>query len=151
VILDIALPFSYEWILLGSRLLVAVLLLLFFWRVLITVQRESALNVAGGRQMMLGLLDGADQIVRGFRLSRRKPMLIGRDAEADIVVTDRSVSGRHAVVRYTEGEWTVADLESRNGTFVNGQLIVSGIPILEGDVVQCGAVRFLLVHDESGF
>jgi pSer/pThr/pTyr-binding forkhead associated (FHA) protein len=151
VILDIALPVSYQWILLGSRILVAFLLLLFFWRVLIIVQRESAMNVADGRLMMLGLLDQSDQIVRGFRLSRRKPLLIGRDADNDIVVTDRSVSGRHAVVRFAEGEWTVSDLESRNGTFVNGQPLLSVIPIHEGDVVQCGAVRFLLVNDESRF
>jgi len=149
--LDIALPVPYDWVLLGSRLLVATLLLLFFWRVLVIVQREMTLQQSGSRQMMLGLLGTDDHMISAFRLSRRRPISIGRDGTNDIVVTDRSVSGSHALVQFNESEWVLTDLDSRNGTFLNGQPVVTPIQMREGDVVQCGAVRFLLAIDQSGF
>jgi pSer/pThr/pTyr-binding forkhead associated (FHA) protein len=149
--LDIALPVPYDWVLLGSRLLVATLLLLFFWRVLVIVQREMTLQQSGSRQMMLGLLGTDDHTISAFRLSRRRSNSIGRDGTNDIVVTDRSVSGSHAMVQFTESEWVLTDLGSRNGTFLNGQPVVTPIQMREGDVVQCGAVRFLLAIDQSGF
>jgi hypothetical protein len=150
VIADIALPISYDWFLLGTRVLIAAILLGFLWRVLIVVGRESLLGSPAGGQLSLALLDEFDQPVRGFRLSRRKPMTIGRDTSNDIVLADRSVSGHHAVVRYMNGEWVLADLDSRNGTYVNGAAIATETSILEHDVVQFGAVRLqMLTHESS--
>ena len=76
-------------------------------------------------------------------------MTIGRDASNDIVLTDRSVSGHHAVIRFMQGEWVLADLESRNGTYVNGATIAAETSISERDVVQFGAVRLQMVSNES--
>ncbi|HQY30265.1 MAG TPA: FHA domain-containing protein [Thermomicrobiales bacterium] len=151
MIADITLPVSYDWVLLGSRIGIAALLLIFLWRVLVVVQREAQSGVAGGRLYGLGLLNGNDQVIRTFRLSRRKPNLIGRDATSDVVVRDSSVSNRHALVRFADGEWTVTDLESRNGTYLNDQIISNRAAIQEGDVLQLGAVRLVLMTDETGF
>jgi hypothetical protein len=150
LIADIALPIPYDWFLLGTRVLIAAILLGFLWRVLIVVGRESLLGSPAGGQLSLALLDEFDQPVRGFRLSRRTPMTIGRDPTNDIVLADRSVSGHHAVVRYMNGEWVLADLDSRNGTYVNGAAIATETSILEHDVVQFGAVRLqMLTHESS--
>ena len=149
MIADIALPIPYDWFLLGSRLVIAAILLVFLWRVMIVVGRDALMLGAAGGQVSLALLDDADRPVRGFRLSRRKPMTIGRDASNDIVLTDRSVSGHHAVIRMMQGEWVLADLESRNGTYVNGAAIATETSISEQDVVQFGAVRLQLVSHES--
>ena len=149
MIADIALPISYDWFLLGTRLLIAAILLVFLWRVMIVVGRDALTMGAAGSQVSLALLDEADHPVRGFRLSRRKPMTIGRDTSNDIVLTDRSVSGHHAVIRLMQGEWVLADLESRNGTYVNGAAIATETSISEQDVVQFGAVRLQLVSHES--
>jgi hypothetical protein len=150
VIADIALPVPYDWFLLGTRVLIAAILLGFLWRVLIVVGREALLGSPAGGQLSLALLDEFDQPVRGFRLSRRTPMTIGRDPTNDIVLADRSVSGHHAVVRYMNGEWVLADLDSRNGTYVNGAAIATETSILEHDVVQFGAVRLqMLTHESS--
>lgn len=149
MIADIALPIPYDWFLLGSRLVIAAILLVFLWRVMIVVGRDALMVGAAGSQVSLALLDDADRPVRGFRLSRRKPMTIGRDASNDIVLTDRSVSGHHAVIRMMQGEWVLADLESRNGTYVNGAAIATETSISEQDVVQFGAVRLQLVSHES--
>ncbi|HET7055873.1 MAG TPA: FHA domain-containing protein [Thermomicrobiales bacterium] len=150
MIADIALPIPYDWFLLATRVLIAAILLGFLWRVLIVVGREALLTAPAGGQLSLALLDEFDQPVRGFRLSRRKPMTIGRDPSNDIVLADRSVSGNHAVIRYLGGEWVLADLDSRNGTYVNGAAIATETSISEHDVVQFGAVRLqMLTHESS--
>ena len=151
MIADLALPISYDWFLLGTRILVALILLGFLWRVMIVVGRDSLLISPSTSQVSLALLDSFDQPVRGFRLSRRKPLTIGRDSANDIVLTDRSVSGHHAVIRLIHGEWVLSDLDSRNGTYVNGSAIAAETSISEFDVVQFGAVRLQLIPQESLF
>src|SRR5262245_10083754 len=52
-----------------------------------------------------------------------KIVVIGRDASCDIVVRRDQTSSRHAMVLQTGGAWYVEDLDSVNGTFVNGMRI----------------------------
>lgn len=149
VISDILLPVSFDWFELGSRLLLTGLLLLFLWRVMISVRRDSLRMPGAGQSFSLVLLDDQNMPLRGFRLSRRRPVTIGRDATNDVVLADRSVSSHHAVLRRVESEWVLADLESRNGTYLNGEQVRPESGIRTGDVVQFGAIRLQLVSDES--
>jgi hypothetical protein len=50
----------------------------------------------------------------------RYPILVGRGPDMDVTVWDRSVSRRHAELDWRDDVWTVRDLESTNGTRVNG-------------------------------
>ena len=146
---DLSLPIPYDWFLLSTRILLALILLGFLWRVIIIVARDSLQSTFAAGQFALALLGEDDRPVQGFRLSRRRPMTIGRDASNDIVLTDRSVSAHHAVVRFLQGEWVLADLNSRNGTWINGQAVVAETSISQSDVVQFGAVRLRLLVQES--
>lgn len=146
---DIVLPVPYDWFLLGTRVVIVLILLGFLWRVMIVVARDAMSVSPALSQASLAVLDYADKPVRGFRLSRRKPLTIGRDSSNDIVLTDPSVSGHHAVIRLVRGEWVLADLNSRNGTYVNGSAIATETGISELDIVQFGAVRLQLILDES--
>lgn len=47
-------------------------------------------------------------------------LVLGRHHRCDVVVADPSVSRRHARLVFRDGNWVVQDLESTNGTFVNG-------------------------------
>lgn len=47
-------------------------------------------------------------------------LLLGRHHHCDVVVTDPTVSRRHARLTFRDGNWVVQDLDSTNGTFVNG-------------------------------
>ena len=47
-------------------------------------------------------------------------MLIGRHHGCDLVLSDLSVSRRHLRMIFRDGQWILQDLESRNGTIVNG-------------------------------
>ncbi len=63
---------------------------------------------------------------------------LGREAINRLVLDDRSVSRRHCVVRREGKSFKIVDLDSRNGTFVNGKRITGRHPIANGDVVQFG-------------
>jgi hypothetical protein len=62
---------------------------------------------------------------------------IGR-RDCDVVIADREVSRRHAVIRATVQGFVLEDLDSSNGTFVNGRRIAAPHPLTEGDEVQFG-------------
>jgi pSer/pThr/pTyr-binding forkhead associated (FHA) protein len=69
---------------------------------------------------------------------------LGRDVNNAIVVDDQFASAQHAVLTFRGRSWYVQDLESTNGTFVNGQPVEGAIPIGYGDEIQVGQVRFRL-------
>lgn len=66
------------------------------------------------------------------------PMIIGRRENCDIIITDSSVSRRHARVEYYQGSFKLSDLGSTNGTFVNGVRIDKKV-IEPGDAVKFGS------------
>ncbi len=78
---------------------------------------------------------------RTFPLSR-PVTVIGRSAPADIVVDDDSVSRRHVEIRKTGDGYTVRDLGSANGVFINSDAI-SEAPLANGDEVRLGVVSFV--------
>jgi DNA-binding CsgD family transcriptional regulator len=63
----------------------------------------------------------------------------------DIQLDDDSVSRRHAQLRIVDGDPTIEDLESRNGTRVNGQKIAAPATLSVGDRVCLGDSEFELV------
>lgn len=67
---------------------------------------------------------------------------IGRErSAADLVVSDPNVSRRHAELTYTGSDWTLEDLNSTNGTFVNNRRIMR-CPLRDGDVLTFGLSKF---------
>lgn len=65
-------------------------------------------------------------------------VLIGRNPECSLVLSDEFASGRHARV-YPEGDqWFIDDLGSTNGTFVGPQRIGEHVPLHEGSRVRIG-------------
>lgn len=73
----------------------------------------------------------------------------GRLASLEIVLDDSSVSRKHAEVRLAnDSEWVVKDLESTNGTYVNGHRVPAGgeVPLKPRDVVQFGKVALVAEH-----
>jgi S1-C subfamily serine protease len=79
----------------------------------------------------------------GFRDAFDKSFIaFGRDPLADVRFDperDLDVSTKHAAVVLSGAGWAVRDLNSRNGTFVNGQRVESDTVLFDGDVIRCGA------------
>jgi FHA domain/DUF1707 SHOCT-like domain len=63
---------------------------------------------------------------------------IGRDASCDLAIPDMTVSRRHAQLERTKDGWLITDLESTNGTRVNGWRVRGKVPVRAGDVVSFG-------------
>jgi pSer/pThr/pTyr-binding forkhead associated (FHA) protein len=66
---------------------------------------------------------------------------IGRGTTADVVIPDRAVSRVHASVRVDGQTVVVEDLDSSNGTLVNGEPIVAARRLAPGDVVTVGSTE----------
>ena len=66
----------------------------------------------------------------------------GRHPESEIFLDDVTVSRRHAEFRRTAGGWTVADVGSLNGTYVNRDRIDS-VELQDADEVQIGKYRLV--------
>lgn len=69
-------------------------------------------------------------------------VLIGRHASADIRLPDLSVSRYHAMMTVSEGVWTIRDIGSKSGLFVNGSLIQEAV-LHENDVIKLGNRRLI--------
>ena len=65
---------------------------------------------------------------------------IGRDASCDLAIADMSVSRLHAQLERTPEGWLLSDLESTNGTRVNGWRVRGKIPVRAGDLVSFGSL-----------
>jgi hypothetical protein len=74
------------------------------------------------------------------------PLVLGRRESCDIVFPDESVSRRHAMFEPRQGKWQITDLESTNGTFVNGERIRNKI-LEHGDSVKFGAALCIFKVD----
>lgn len=75
-----------------------------------------------------------------------EPLLIGRDPENDLVLDDRRVSRRHAEVRLRLGRYTLYDLQSTNGTYVNGRRVAE-VVLADGDRVVIGGAELVMLQE----
>jgi pSer/pThr/pTyr-binding forkhead associated (FHA) protein len=72
---------------------------------------------------------------------------IGRSQDNDVVIDDIEVSRRHALLSWADGEATIRDLNSANGTTVNGQSISTNRPLRNGDVIGLGTTSLTYYND----
>jgi putative nucleotidyltransferase with HDIG domain len=90
-------------------------------------------------------LKGISGEVKGKAWESSNVLRAGRLGTLEIVLDDASVSRRHAEVRAAETGWWVRDLESTNGTYVNGVRLGSGERQLHTrDIVQFGKVAMMV-------
>ena len=82
--------------------------------------------------------------LKNQRLSVRTPVFnIGRADYNDIVFPDPSVSTTHAKLQRREGVWVIVDLESTNGTFVDGERVKGESPLAPGALLRFGDVQLV--------
>ena len=78
-----------------------------------------------------------------------RSVIIGRggaDVKCDIVLTERQVSRQHAEIYLDRGRYYLRDLGSKNGTYVNGQLVAEAVELYDNDAIQialCERIRFI--------
>ena len=95
-------------------------------------------------------LRGISGEIKGQLWESQTILRAGRLASLEIALDDSSVSRRHAEVRFVDEGWSVRDLESTNGTYVNGVRIGPGEqPLKTGDIVQFGKVALIVELNEE--
>ena len=75
--------------------------------------------------------------MHGREVTLLSGITLGRD-DCDVVLSDPEVSRRHAVVAESPDGFTIEDLGSTNGTWVNGERIDHPHPVRAGDEVRFG-------------
>src|SRR4051812_7817013 len=95
----------------------------------------------GGR--LVSLVDGKEYPIPDGGV------VIGRDASADVVVAQTSVSRRHAQVMPSANGYVVNDL-STNGIFVNGEKVNASQSLSRADVIRVGTEEFRFYADVAG-
>ena len=93
--------------------------------------------------LMLQVIKGPDR-GRVYPLPEGEPQLIGRSTEA-LPMEDTAVSRRHAELTPDDGTWYVRDLDSANGTMVNGEPLTGRRKLSPGDELACGETVFRLI------
>jgi hypothetical protein len=68
-------------------------------------------------------------------------LVLGRDQTCDLILDEKTVSAEHARLSYHHGNWWVEDLHSRNGTFLNLDLLAAQAVLTSGDELQVGQVK----------
>ncbi len=71
---------------------------------------------------------------------------IGRSIDCDIVIASKSISRENTRIRQEGRFWFVEDLGSTNGTYLNGERIISSMNLRDGDSIKVGDVTFIF-HD----
>lgn len=81
-------------------------------------------------------------------VTEKKRISIGRTNDNDIVIENRGVSRKHAMIEFNENAAVVIDNESLNGTFVNNRKITEEV-LRDDDIITIGKYS-LIYHAESG-
>jgi pSer/pThr/pTyr-binding forkhead associated (FHA) protein len=89
---------------------------------------------------------------RTFRIER-PVCAIGRGEQNDVRLNDTSVSSSHATLLLKRGTWYVVDLQSANGTYVDGYRVATERALADGGSVRVGDIvmrfRLMAAHRES--
>lgn len=89
------------------------------------------------------------EVMRGASIDVDKsPLYIGSGTPADLQIMDSTVSYVHARIDFRAGNLYISDLESTNGTRINGEEVFTETKLSNSDIIQIGGVEVLL-DDES--
>jgi hypothetical protein len=76
-------------------------------------------------------------------------LTVGRAQTAGVYLDDKTLSREHTKFYIENGKLFVRDLESKNGTYLNGTLIRNTQPLKHGDRVKVGVATFTVLTDDA--
>src|SRR5688572_20657827 len=82
-------------------------------------------------------IESADGTRQRFHLWKER-VTVGRARSCDVFLPDQWLSRQHAEIRLRNGDYFVADLESKNGTLLNGERVGEERKLRHGDVISLG-------------
>lgn len=148
---------SFDWFILGLRLAFIGLIFAFLaWVARASIRELVVLGQATGpssarassaaRGPSLEVLDaGQSSLAIGSWVDLFDYTTVGRAANNAFIIDDAYASQYHAELVFDDRTWWLVDLESTNGTYLNGRQVEDRARLVDGDVVQFGGVH-LRVH-----
>lgn len=82
-----------------------------------------------------------DRIITRFSINEGEKLIIGRGSDADVVIDNSAISRHHSTFELKDGTLLLADLNSTNGTSVNGDKITAPVPVTPSDTITLGKFR----------
>jgi predicted component of type VI protein secretion system len=96
----------------------------------------------GAMDVILKVIEGAKS---GAKIAVKKSeFLIGRSQTCHLCAGSSAVSRKHCAIIRTDSRVAIKDLDSRNGTYVNGQKIAAETELASGDEIIVGPLKFLI-------
>jgi pSer/pThr/pTyr-binding forkhead associated (FHA) protein len=99
--------------------------------------------------MPIFTLNHNDKTLGDFHLQTGHCLTIGRRKKNDVVIGDPTVSGHHAKIDSVGEGFVLTDLQSRNGSFVNEQLITTSRWLKNGDIINIGEHSLIFQNYED--
>jgi pSer/pThr/pTyr-binding forkhead associated (FHA) protein len=79
-----------------------------------------------------------DRVITRFTIHEGTKLTIGRGTDSDVVIDNTAISRHHSTLELRDGMHYIADLNSTNGTSVNGKKITSKVPVTGKDTILIG-------------
>ncbi|MGH9807352.1 MAG: FHA domain-containing protein [Terriglobia bacterium] len=108
----------------------------------VTPRKTVLLSDVACKTALVGWLVAMDGDQKGedFRL-RDGQNTVGSAPDSDVVLHDQTISAKHASIRCKDGKFFLSDLDSSNGTFINGlEECIARVEINDSDMLRLGAV-----------
>jgi len=83
-----------------------------------------------------------------YPILKDRILTIGRSDQNDITIDETAVSNLHAEVEYETGAYYITDIQSKNGTFVDGELVISR-KLINGNIISIGDYSLRFQNEES--
>lgn len=115
-------------------------------RAAILPTRQTGAAAPRATAQLVVLAAGQTHYQVGQRFTLQQQTLLGRDQGCDIPIEDDFVSAQHAKIALVNGAWLAQDLQSTNGTRLNGSRLRGTAPLKTGDLLDLGRLhlRFVL-------
>jgi hypothetical protein len=94
------------------------------------------------------VVEASDNLDPGSRYDLFGGVTLGRSDDADIAFSDRYASGLHARVYARAGRYYVEDMNSTNGTMLNGAPVLGETEIPDGSTISIGDTSFRFQLDD---
>jgi pSer/pThr/pTyr-binding forkhead associated (FHA) protein len=78
-----------------------------------------------------------------------EPVTLGRQVDNDVVLKDARVSRHHARITFEDGQYWIEDLNSANGTVLNGRARVQRQRLASGDTLSIGAAELTFLWSQA--
>lgn len=126
------------------RILMATVLYGFLVWVVLTLWRDLQQQVRqlSGRAIPTLVLNAPTLVPPLTHSITTQEVIIGRDPGCDLLISNDTVSARHAKLSFHHKQWWIEDLRSTNGTYLNDEPVQTATVIISGDDFRLGEVEF---------